>query len=1509
MMSWNINSMTSNGEPKHHDPDTMGLLNAHDIVCLQEIRQDVPIPNFESFSSVRMTKKTGGVSILVKQSLSQGVSAVEVPNPDITAVKLSGTFFGLGKDVYIVNVYARPRNASGHHIKSGEETILECDELIASLHSESKEVILMGDFNARIGKDPVQAVEFEENYLPLPPDYVPDAVSTRTSQDITTNQQGGTFKTLILNNQMTILNGRTLGDFSGMYTSIQHNGCAVVDYIATTRGVLQKVDHMKVLALQHNSDHRPLSTQIQCEPFTAMPDEKIGDRFPSAPPRYIITPETKEAFKDTMENPDTIDSLGHIEEERKRATNPAVPYELLKTHLQNLCSLTFKSTNPGRAAKLSDSKPWHNRSTKSAKLLLVKATSLADRFPAADSLRKNFYRVKGGYRRLVRNAKARHDSKLNSDIEEGKVLNWQAFNNLKRGKTHNVTQSASEMEQFQNFFEDLYADSHPTLSDESKTEMLAEADLINEQTSSRIKAEDDPITDLNATLTLDEVRSTIKTLKSGKAAGEDQIPNEALKILDDRHLKTMVDVYNTCFDKGYYPWTNNIITPIHKKGSRTNPDNYRAVAVGSSIGKLFSTIMLQRLTAFRSTSFPDPPNQLGFCKGSQTTDHLFSLMTLVQKYRKLNKPLYAVFVDYRKAFDSIPRQALFLKLAKLGISGKFYTILRSMYSASVAQIKLSGHVSKRIAIRKGTEQGHPLSPELFKIFLFDLTAILNQVTCQEDTPHLRKLGISHLLFADDLIMLSLNRQTTQRQIDTLCSYCKSWGLEINLSKTKLLVFGKKNSACEEEPTPTFTLGADGLIEQTDTYCNLLEDLHLKAVRALYSLKRTIRKDKISIKASKALFSALIKPILLYGAAIWAPLGGGTKKLIKATTERQPKENLLRTLAADKAERLQLSYLKWCLGVNKYAPNAAVWNDTGSRPLSVEATGHAVSFLKRVKVLDTQRFVNAAYHEQKNLSLPWYTTLRPLLALDPLYNMNHFDAHALLSGRKGEQKPYRQQEPREQPREQPREEPRKVETRKVITKSKRGTHVPSREFGVPFVRQKLRDTYEAAWNSSLTNSRKLELYRSIDHQPGLPPYALLVSNYEHRSAMAKLRMSAHCLLIETGRHQNIPRESRHCPSCKLTMGEEIVETESHALDDCDLYNPERQKLLEDIRDGPDQELSHQTILPKHLPITHLTCDTASHSPRTAGLLARFVAAILAKRARWDSIANAINSVDCIARLAAVSNRVKPCQTVSHTHTHRNSKARHKSQLNKDIEEGQILNCQAFQKVKKLKTHSEQFNTVDMENFESFFKKLYSDTHKTLTVEEKNIMLQEADEINHHNTSNQDEAALALNTDISNQEISGCIRNLKCGKAAGDDMLSNDILKTLDDRHVDILTAILNKGFKTGIYPWTNSIITPLHKKGARGDPDNYRAVSVGSAIGKIFSTVMLDRLVQFRESKCPDPINQLGFRKGAQTSDHVLSLMTLAQKYRKTKTPLYATFVDYKKAFDSVPRQALFLKLP
>ena len=77
----------------------------------------------------------------------------------------------------------------------------------------------------------------------------------------------------------------------------------------------------------------------------------------------------------------------------------------------------------------------------------------------------------------------------------------------------------------------------------------------------------------------------------------------------------------------------------------------------------------------------------------------------------------------------------------------------------------------------------------------------------------------------------------------------------------------------------------------------------------------------------------------------------------------------------------------------------------------------------------------------------------------------------------------------------------------------------------------------------------------------------------------------------------------------------------------------------------------------------------------------------------------------------------------------------------------------------------------------------------------------------------------------------------------------------------------------------SLMTILHKKGDRQDPNNYRSICVGSAIGKLFSDIFLQRLIQFRKSNCPDPPNQLGFCQGAQTSDHILTLNTLIDKYR------------------------------
>ena len=158
------------------------------------------------------------------------------------------------------------------------------------------------------------------------------------------------------------------------------------------------------------------------------------------------------------------------------------------------------------------------------------------------------------------------------------------------------------------------------------------------------------------------------------------------------------------------------------------------------------------------------------------------MQTIITKYKKLKRPVYAIFVDFKKAFDSVCRPALFLKLAKSGATGKFYSVLKDMYQNSYGHIKLEGHLSKRFSIRKGTEQGHPLSPDLFKHFLSDLSPGLRSGNC----PELAGMKISHLLWADDLILLSLDKATAQNQLNILHNFCQKWGIEVNTSKTKAM---------------------------------------------------------------------------------------------------------------------------------------------------------------------------------------------------------------------------------------------------------------------------------------------------------------------------------------------------------------------------------------------------------------------------------------------------------------------------------------------------------------------------------------------------------------------------------------------------------------------------------------------------------------------------------------------------------------------------------------------------
>ena len=113
-----------------------------------------------------------------------------------------------------------------------------------------------------------------------------------------------------------------------------------------------------------------------------------------------------------------------------------------------------------------------------------------------------------------------------------------------------------------------------------------------------------------------------------------------------------------------------------------------------------------------------------------------------------------------------------------------------MYRNSIAHIKISKLLSPNIDIGKGTEQGHPLSPDLFKIYINDLSSLLKSVG---DYPILADVLISHLLWADDLVLLALSPKALQDNINILLGFFNTMSLELNIKKTKIAIFFNKSN--------------------------------------------------------------------------------------------------------------------------------------------------------------------------------------------------------------------------------------------------------------------------------------------------------------------------------------------------------------------------------------------------------------------------------------------------------------------------------------------------------------------------------------------------------------------------------------------------------------------------------------------------------------------------------------------------------------------------------------------
>ena len=176
-------------------------------------------------------------------------------------------------------------------------------------------------------------------------------------------------------------------------------------------------------------------------------------------------------------------------------------------------------------------------------------------------------------------------------------------------------------------------------------------------------------------------------------------------------------------------------------------------------------------------------------------------------------------------------------------------------------------------------------------------------------------------------------------------------------------------------------------------------------------------------------------------------------------------------------------------------------------------------------------------------------------------------------------------------------------------------------------------------------------------------------------------------------------------------------------------------------------------------------------------------------------------------------------------------------------------------------------------------------------------------------------------ITSGEVWSAVRKLKMGKAPGEDDILTDILKSGadavnngkmrgNDGMIQALVMLFNYVFDHEVWPerWGSGVIFPIHKHDSRLDPSNYRPITLMSVVGKVFGVVVNTRLMQFSERMGTISDEQGGFRARRGTPDQIFILREILASRSERGLPTYATYVDARKAYDTVWREYAYTKI-
>ncbi|KAG7313027.1 hypothetical protein JYU34_000107 [Plutella xylostella] len=223
-----------------------------------------------------------------------------------------------------------------------------------------------------------------------------------------------------------------------------------------------------------------------------------------------------------------------------------------------------------------------------------------------------------------------------------------------------------------------------------------------------------------------EVYNILMNLKNDCAPGWDNVSTQFLKFSKDEVIPVICHLINVCLTKGIFP-TNlkqSIITPVFKGGDKADVNDYRPISVLPTISKILEKIINKRLINYLDKFNIISKSQYGFRQGKSTEDAVAALSSLIVNKLDNGLKCLTVFLDLKKAFDTVSIPILLKKLEQIGIRGVPLNLLTSYLTDRKQSVKIGQYVSNTTDVEYGVPQGSVLGPTLFLIYINEICNLI-----------------------------------------------------------------------------------------------------------------------------------------------------------------------------------------------------------------------------------------------------------------------------------------------------------------------------------------------------------------------------------------------------------------------------------------------------------------------------------------------------------------------------------------------------------------------------------------------------------------------------------------------------------------------------------------------------------------------------------------------------------------------------------------------------------------